>query len=186
MLGEVDRTRDLVHCVVVEGNTEVQLVSRLRRSGDLWIHELMECRTLIEVKLSDANHRDLQFSVALPRVIHVEQSVKLLELWLAEVLKRDTQLHWSMITSMHLVEAAVEVVAHAARHVRFEEAPVTVAGRLLLLVYVFHLIGIHLVAGQECDGLLHVARVVPLVHRSNQLVDRRDQRNGVVSYIVIV
>ena len=89
LLGEVDRTRDLVHCVVVEGNTEVQLVSRLRRSGDLWIHELMECRTLIEVKLSDANHRDLQFSVALPRVIHVEQSVKLLELWLAEVLKRD-------------------------------------------------------------------------------------------------
>ena len=146
----------------------------------------MECRTLIEVKLTDANHRDLQFAVALPRVLHVEQSVKLLELWLTEVLQREAQLNWSVITSMHLVEAAVEVVAHIARHVRFEQDPVTIAGRLFLLINVYHLIGIHLVAGQECDGLLHVARVVSRFHRFNQLVIRRDHRNGFVSNIVIV
>ena len=146
----------------------------------------MECRTLIEVKLTDANHRDLQFAVALPRVLHVKQSVQLLELRLTEVLQREAQLHWSVITSMHLVEAAVEVVAHIARHVRFEQDPVTIAGRLFLLVNVYHLIGIHLVAGQECDGLLHVARVVSRFHRFNQLVIRRDHRNGFVSNIVIV
>ena len=90
---------------------------------------------------------------------------------------------------MHLVQATVEVEAHAARQILLEQAPVAVAGRLILLVKVLHLIGLHLVAGQECDGLLHVARVVSLFHRANranQLVDLGYLPNGVVSNIVIV
>lgn len=86
---------------------------------------------------------------------------------------------------MHLVQATVEVEAHAARQILLEQAPVAVAGRLILLVKVLHLIGLHLVAGQECDGLLHVARVVSLAHRFNQLVVRGNHANGGVSHPVI-
>ena len=87
---------------------------------------------------------------------------------------------------MHLVQASVEIVANVTRQIRLEQAPVAVAGHLVFLVNVFHLVVAHLVAGQESDGLLHVARVVSLVHRFNQLVVIGDQSDGEVSHFRVV
>ena len=95
-------------------------MSDFRRVGDQRIHELLQLNALAEVKLGDVNQAYLYLAVALPRILHVEQPVQLLEPRLAKILQRDAQLHWSVITAVHLVQATVEVRLPFIWHVWLE------------------------------------------------------------------
>ena len=75
-----------------------------------------------------------------------------------------------MVTSMHLVEASVEVRATLLRHVVFEKDTVAVAWRLVFLVHILIVCSSNLVGGKERDRLLNVAWIVPLFSSLNKLV----------------
>lgn len=87
--------------------------------------------------------------------------MQFLELRLGEIIQRDTQLNWSVIATMHLVQTPVEVSVPLARHVRLEDTSITVRWRLTFLINIGHLIRAHLVAGKESNGLFYIARIVP-------------------------
>ena len=112
--------------------------------------------------------------------------MQLLELRLTKVLQSDAQLHRFVIAAVHIVQASVEVRRPSTRHIRLEYAPITVAGRLVVLVDVDHFVCAHLIARQEFDRVLDVAWVVSFLHCFNQLVVAGDHLNGIISHICVV
>ena len=103
-----------------------------------------------------------------------------------EAFQGDSKLNGPVVTAMHLVQAPVEISAPGRRHVRLEENSVAVAGRLIFFVDVGHITRAHLVAGKESNGLLDIARVVPLLLRLDKLVMCRNERYCVIVHICVV
>ena len=75
----------------------------ISRIGDQRIDELFQDHALAEIKLSDADEANLDLTIPLPRVLHVEHLVKLLELRMVKAFKSQSELDWSMIAAVHLV-----------------------------------------------------------------------------------
>ena len=125
----------------------MKLVRCISRISDQWINELFQDHALAEIKLSDADEANLNLTVPLPRVVHVEHLVKLLELRVVKAFKSQSELDWSMIATVHLVQASIEFGAHLTRHIILEQTSVAVAGSLIFLVNIEHFITTHLVAG---------------------------------------
>ena len=99
-------------------------------------------------------------AVALPRYVEVDETSKVLILWLTEVFKRDSKLHRSVVTTIGIVIANVEVRSVLVSRILLEQDTIAVARSLILLVHVRLFARRHLVRRNECDWHLRVPRIV--------------------------
>jgi len=93
----------------------------------------------------------VHLSVALVRVVHVEELRDLCEFWLAKVVDTDNMLDWSVVRPEDTMQASVVFHSDVKARVILEEHSVGIGRGLILLLFVSIVPELELIRGPEGD-----------------------------------